>query len=90
MAWICEYPGRIDVPARRMPGFGIAAGHLLSPNADFAVFSVRRFCVENLSNEAAPYASNNEAAPVKGYKIACINGRQGAAIGFDPGFCSSL
>jgi hypothetical protein len=33
------------LPARRMPGFAIAAG--LSPDADFAVFSVRRFCVEN-------------------------------------------
>jgi hypothetical protein len=53
MAWICEYPGRIAVLARRMPGFGIAMGHLLSPKADFAAVSVRRFCVENLSNEAA-------------------------------------
>src|SRR3984893_11246506 len=61
MAWICEYPSRIAVPARRMPGFAIAAGHLIIANADFAVFSVRRFCVENLSNKAAPYASNNEA-----------------------------
>ena len=58
-----------------MPRFGIAAGDLL-PNAGFAILSVRRFCVENLSNEAAPYASNDEAAPVKGCKIACINGRK--------------
>src|ERR1700719_3308515 len=75
MAWIYEYPGRSAAPARRMPGFGIAVGHLLSPNADPAVFSVRRFCVENLSNGAAPHASNNEA-PVTGGKIACINGRK--------------
>jgi hypothetical protein len=54
MACICEDSSRIAVLARRMPGFAIAVGHLLSPNADFPVFSVRRFCVENLSNKAAP------------------------------------
>jgi hypothetical protein len=48
--------------ARRMPGFGIAVGHLLSPYTDFAVFSMRRFCVENLSNEAAP-RSNGRKEP---------------------------
>jgi hypothetical protein len=61
MAWICEYPSRIAVSARRMPGVCNRGGHLLSSNVDFAVFSVRRFCVENLSHKAAPYASNNEA-----------------------------
>jgi hypothetical protein len=61
MAWICEYPGRIAVPARQTPRFGITVGDVLSSKRRLCRHLVRRFCVENLSNEVAPYASNNEA-----------------------------
>jgi hypothetical protein len=53
MARICEYPGRIAV----LPGgcrVWNRGGPFVSPYTDFAAVSMRRFCVENLSNEAAP------------------------------------
>jgi hypothetical protein len=81
---------RISRPERRArpsdAGVWNHGGPLVVAKCRLAVFSVRRFCVENLSNGAAPHASNNEA-PVTGGKIACIQRSQGAAIGFDPGFC---